>query len=268
MTKGISFKVHPFFLCMILSFFLTERSILFWNALFCWGIQEGCCLLFALRRGGKLRHIRLTPLGIRAEVHGQGWEIGQYFVGSLAGVILSIIFFGAEMKGAAGISLFLSAFRLLPILPLDGGRLFVTVLGHRYGHLWAARFLTKVGQGMGYGCMIFGFLVAVLYPYHWVIFLWGTYLVYANGHEFLHIAKKFYERILSSGEKPLRGVSVTGEESVLNLVMKLNTQEETFFFRGETEGVSQERVLLAFFSGRNTSWLWQVADRKKSCKIL
>ncbi len=69
--------------------------------------------------------------------------------------------------------------------------------------------------------------------------------------------------MLDDTVKPLREVIVTGEESPLELALHLNPYEDIFFFRSNHSGVSQERVMLAVFTGKDRKWVWKLADEKE-----
>jgi Zn-dependent protease len=72
-----------------------------------------------------------------------------------------VIYWLAIMNGI------LAAFNLIPGFPLDGGRVFRSVLWSVSGsYIRASRIATRVGQGIGYLFILGGILVMFLHPFH------------------------------------------------------------------------------------------------------
>ena len=70
----------------------------------------------------------------------------------------------------------LCVFNLLPVFPLDGGRLVQLVLGNRIGVLRANRLLLKIGLAAGYVLIGLGLVQAVLYPWNITLVCAGVYI--------------------------------------------------------------------------------------------
>lgn len=267
MIKQSKIKIHPLFIFLGVTLVFFREDALLWDMLFCWTIQEGGYALFCVKKGFSVRHWLFTPLGIRVDFKGSGFisfeeKVLFHFIGSGIGILLSIAMFALEQKNLALVSLLLAGGRLLPFLPLEGGRIWLEILGKWKGTLRAASWLTKAGCGVGYGFCIMGVTFSVILPCTFFFLPVGLYLIYVNKHEFLQIAKKLYFGMLNDTEKPLREVIVTGEETPFELALYLNPYENTFFYRKNENGVSQERVMLALFTGKDENWVWKLADEK------
>ena len=267
MKKQSKIKIHPLFLFLGATLFFFGEDAYFWDMLFCWTVQEGGYALFCIKKGLRVRHWLFTPLGIRVDFKDSEFipfkeKISIHFIGSGIGILLSVAMFALELHNLALVSLLLAGGRLLPFLPLEGGHIWLEILGKWKGTLRAASWLTKAGCGVGYGLCIMGVAFSVLLPHAFFFLPVGLYLIYVNKHEFLQIAKKLYFGMLGDTEKPLREVIVSGEETPLELALYLNPYENTFFFRKNESGVSQERVMLALFTGKDENWIWKLADEK------
>lgn len=260
-------KIHPLFILLLATLFYFREAALFGDMLFCWGIQEGGYAFFCARKGMCVRRWLFTPLGIRADFKEAALsfeeKIKLHFIGSVIGIVLSVVMFALEQKSFAMVSLLLAGVRLLPILPLEGGRVWLEILGKWKGTLRAAGWLTKAGCGVGYGLCFFGIIFSILLPGGFLFLPIGLYLIYANEHEFLQIAKNLYYGMLENTEKPLREVNVSGKETPLELAFYLNPYEDVFFFQKDESGVSQERVMLALFMGKDSQWVWKIANEKE-----
>ena len=259
-------KFHPLFLLFASILFYFGMGALFWDMLFCWAIQEGGYAIFSRRKGLRVRYWLFTPLGIRADFESANIAFDKrlrlHFIGSVLGILLSIILFGFEKKNVAVLSLLRAGLRLLPFLPLEGGRIWLEILGKWKGTLRAASWLTKAGYGVGYGLCVFGVLFSIIEPCAFLILPVGLYLIYVNRHEFLQIAKNLYTGMLNDTEKPLREVIVSGKETPFELALHMNPYEDIYFFRENQGGVSQERVMLALFTEKDSQWVWKIADQK------
>ena len=266
MIKPGKLKIHPLFLVFGAMFYYFKTEGIFWDMLFCWVVQEGGYILFCCRKGMDVRRLLITPVGIRADFSERAITFDQklklHFVGSILGILFGVVLFALEKGEMALLSLLLAGIRLFPVLPMEGGKIWLALLGRWKGTLRAASWLTKVGAGVGYGLCAFAIILGVLFPHAFVLLPVGLYLIYVNRHEFLQIAKNLYTGMLEEAEKPLREVPVSGKETPFELALHMNPYETIYFLRGNDGGVSQERVMLAVFTEKDTRWLWKIADEK------
>ena len=91
---------------------------------------------FAMKMGGmRLRSLRLGLFGVEMDYWGNlsgGWGAAALCAGPLAGLIyfaLCMLFPYEYCRLSGEMSLALSCFNLIPVLPLDGGRLMQLALG-------------------------------------------------------------------------------------------------------------------------------------------
>ncbi len=152
----------------LLTSFLFFGSVLF---------HELCHSLVALREGIQIQSITLFFLGGVSQMTGEPKTAGDEFRMAaagpfssliLGGIFLGIFFalrgtdtlsaqFGAAVTYYLGfINLLLGVFNLIPGFPLDGGRVFRSILWWRSGNLRSAtRIASNVGRGVGF-LFIFG----------------------------------------------------------------------------------------------------------------
>ena len=85
--------------------------------------------------GARLTRLRLDAFGCRLDYHGElsrGWMLCAVLAGPAAGLVygLAALAIGGEYGETTGVvSFLLTAFNLLPILPLDGGRALALLAG-------------------------------------------------------------------------------------------------------------------------------------------
>jgi len=79
----------------------------------------------------------------------------------------------------AYINVALAIFNLIPGFPLDGGRVFRSILWRVTGNYrWSTRIATQVGRGVGYLFILSGILIAFLHPFglDWFSGLWIAFI--------------------------------------------------------------------------------------------
>lgn len=136
--------------------------------------------------GLRIRRLRLEMRGFCLEYYGETGAVGHALAaaaGPLAGLVFAV---GASLLEkhlqadwlslSAGVSLLLSAFNLLPALPLDGGRILLTIscafCGERRGERLTEAVSLFTGTALlalGILCMLRGYGVALLISAIWLL---------------------------------------------------------------------------------------------------
>ena len=137
--------------------------------------------------GGGVSGFRISFLGATAWVHGlENLKLWQRYAIYLAGPAVNALFAVGAWAAArflCGIAetvflynIVLCVFNLLPVFPLDGGRLVQLFLGNRIGILRANRLLLKTGPVLGSVLIALGVVQAVLYPWNITLLCAGVYI--------------------------------------------------------------------------------------------
>jgi len=127
--------------------------------------------------GGKVNKVKLSLVGFSAWVH--KIDKHRYMIYLAGPLINAAIAFGALTLGQSDIfiiNIVLCGFNLLPVFPLDGGRIAQLFLGNRIGIIRANRVLIKVGIVVGGILMGFGLVQVVLYPWNMTLLCAGFYI--------------------------------------------------------------------------------------------
>ncbi len=83
----------------------------------------------------------------------------------------------------ARINVILAAFNLIPGFPLDGGRVFRSLLWHFTGDYKRSTLVAvRVGQGVGYLFILGGILIVFLLPHQWFSGLWFAFIGWFLGN--------------------------------------------------------------------------------------
>jgi len=133
--------------------------------------------------GGQVKKLRIRLLGTTAWVKGleklDPWrQYATYLAGPAVNATIAAVAWGRPgfWQNVFIYNLVLCIFNLLPIFPLDGGRLVQLFLGNRIGILRANRLLLKSGLAIGTVLMGLGVVQAVLYPWNVTLLCAGVYV--------------------------------------------------------------------------------------------
>ena len=188
---GIKLRIHlTFFLLLLFVFFSDmnkglERavvSVLFVCAIFaCVVIHELSHSLVARRFGREPKSITLLPIGGVAAIDmmptNPSQEIAISIVGPATNIVIAILlalFGGSSMAAALNKSanltasqlfianliianIVLAVFNLIPALPMDGGRVFRSILALKFGFLRATLWAVTIGKVIALLFIVLGF---------------------------------------------------------------------------------------------------------------
>ena len=148
-------EASPGFLLLLgVLYWLDEGvGLLPWGLLAC-AVHELGHIAAALAFGGRAERLSLTVVGADLSfsyrtplTYGQDSLVA--LAGPAANMLLGGLFFALGRHLPTVLSLGVGAFNLLPILPLDGGRVLYGLLADKLDPDWADRFLTAVA-----GCLV------------------------------------------------------------------------------------------------------------------
>ncbi len=205
--------VHPLvYVLFVFCFFYGYGMYLFLAFLFV-TLHELMHMASALLLGAKLSQIVITPVGQKAVIRDME-RLSSFkrflilILGPLSNITLGLVlvtFFQEDSTSlaAAQINFCIGFFNLLPVFPLDGGRISLVLLENRFGTLHTASFLVKLSRLFGF-CMIFlGMVQAVLYPFNISLLIIGIYVIDCNRREYTKIALGFYNNLLRVGDNKI-----------------------------------------------------------------
>ena len=148
-------EASPGFLLLLgVLYWLDEGvGLLLWGLLAC-AVHELGHVAAALALGGRTERMSLTVVGAELSFSyrtplSYGQDSLVALAGPMANLLLGGLFFALDWRLPAVMSLGIGAFNLLPILPLDGGRVLYGLLADKLDPDWADRFLT-----VSSGCLV------------------------------------------------------------------------------------------------------------------
>jgi Zn-dependent protease len=188
---GIKLRIHLTFFLLLLYVFFSDIKAGFWQAglsvLFvcaifaCVVIHELSHSLVARRFGREPKSITLLPIGGVASIDLMPTKPSQEIVISIVGpatniVIAIVLALVGGLKLAAAIeksnltvsqsfiadlivaNIVLAVFNLIPALPMDGGRVFRSILALKFGFLRATLWAVTIGKVIAVLFIVLGFL--------------------------------------------------------------------------------------------------------------
>lgn len=235
--KGFGVNLKPSFFVMCLCLVLLGRGRLLCVTVFSVTLHEMAHILSAALCGIRAEGITVTPIGQRAEINGmEGISLFRRLVITAAGPLANLVlwlFTGSE------INLALFIFNLLPVYPLDGGRLLHYILGCYIGVLRANRVQSYLSRAVAAAVFLLGFVQTVLCCYNVSLICIGLYLLKINRREYINMTFAFYRSVIYRSDKKVlavRGIMAGEGIKLKTLVYRLGWDYYTIIYIRDKNG--------------------------------
>ena len=195
-------KVYPSFwiLCIVL-FILGFAKELF-AVFFSVTCHELAHIVVAKYFGLKCSKIILTPIGEIAVIENIDTQkfykkILIVLAGPLSNIFILIfcLLFFPEQKFLIQSNLVIAIFNLIPIYPLDGGRIIHCLFADQIGILNANKFGAKLSKLLCRILLLLGIIQVVFFPYNISLLCMSIYLRKTSKREYLQATFQFYKNI-------------------------------------------------------------------------
>lgn len=199
-------RIHFSFYPAVLYFLISGGAVRFFTMVLLVLVHEAGHAAAALALGLKAEEITVMPVGQRLTVR----EIysaerlkraALFTAGPLMSFLLAaVLYFSGLSRSIAEMSMTLCIINLIPVLPLDGGGIAMTLLGGIVGDMRAAKVMLKFSKLFSRAITVFGFIWIVLYPYNLDFVVAGLFLDMINNVS----SPGLYSGILKALLKPSR----------------------------------------------------------------
>ncbi|MCL5071573.1 MAG: M50 family metallopeptidase [Actinobacteria bacterium] len=188
--KNIRLKVDPFFLAvlpvMIITGYLTEYILILISII----LHEAGHIISALLLGRKLHYVKLLPAGLNASLSGENssaWRnLAIYACGPAVNALLAAIVISAGRHNPGRtyytdffilVNICLGIFNMIPVLPLDGGRIIREILAFKTGSSKAGSIMYKISFFLALGLIFAGIIQLTGNIYNFSVLLVGIYVL-------------------------------------------------------------------------------------------
>lgn len=194
----------------------------------------------------ELSRFRLLPVGVNATIDdfhcSKSQKLLIYFSGPLVNVVFAIIIYcvhtwkvpaegllNVDIMLAITINLWLAIFNLIPIPPLDGGRIAIELLSDKVGLFRAKRIMNLFSLFFSIMIICIGIVVLIKSRYNGSLVLIGVYIIFLlrkskKEAAILNMKNFILKRsaIIRKGIFPVREIAVLEDVKVLDLVKSMD----------------------------------------------
>lgn len=220
---GFEFRLKPSFIVLTLAMAALGYGEL-WAMLFVlMSLHELAHIFTASAWGGVCERITIYPFGQCAVINGLDdmsifRRFAVLFSGPFFNLLLGLVFLNSDFGKA---SLAIAVFNMLPIYPLDGGRLLQTAAGFIFGSLRSAMWLARLSYVSSCLMVAVGIVQLVLFEYNCTLLLLGLFLLKVNKREYVNSSFSCYKAMVHKNMKramPVRFMAMS-EYSVIKTVL-------------------------------------------------
>lgn len=276
--RGVRLRLHPLLGLIIMASVLTGYFIELLTLFVIVAIHELGHAAAAAQLGWKVKEIQLLPFGGVAIVEQQGVvPAGEELWVALAGPLQNIWMIGVAwtfnhfgLWSEAWGHYFLSAnlmiclFNLIPVLPLDGGKVLQALLSMTLPYYKSLQISLWISLGMGSFIALFALLSSQGVGIQLNLLIIGLFLIYSNWISLRHLPYHYMRFLMYRPEKVdvLRKKGVAAEpilvlanRPVQEMLRMLKRDCHHLYYlmepNGRTRGVVPESSLVARFFTRN-----------------
>jgi len=232
--------------------------------------------------GGHVEKVGVLPLGFSARFRKLerllAWErYIIYAAGSIANAIVAAWTFSVSRMSYFGIpwleqlaffNLVICIFNLMPVLPLDGGRVLHQFLANRIGILRANRFMLQLGKWVCRVLILLGIVQIILYEYNITLLCAALYLRNQNKTMKPNLQLELF-KFLDAKKVPTRArlmpvkiVHIPANTSIKYALERLTIDQFTeFHFEGHV--LSESALLQHIFSSGFNGTVAGLGDSEK-----
>ncbi len=251
-------KVHPLFPSLVLFSIFTGSQTIIYTLLSLLLHESGHLLVLKLFRI-QPTHISLTPFGGIIELPENGSlsfaaaffsaAAGPLF--SLAGCFLSLLLLKGQVLSLISAFSFLRAnlllllFNLLPVLPLDGGRMLQLILARFFQRKQVSNVLLILGNIIALSLIGLSVYSAMQGQYQFAPAFAGLYVLYGCGMENRCSAYHYYTNLIARRTRPIthplpvQQLAVSAQTSLENMLPQLKANHYHQFSVLHEDGMAQ-----------------------------
>ena len=229
-------KITLSFLLLILLCVIFQNFLMLFNYIIALILHELAHLFISLKCGYKLKQFKLSMFGVAVELDEKIDDKNSFAI-NIAGPVFNLFLclvclssywlFPATFKVLNNFciaNLTLAVFNLLPIYPLDGGKIFASMFRNNKSY----KFFDKIVRYfLSVICLVL-FVVSCFYKANWFLCVIAVFFITSKPREenkltiFKYASNKKIEKVVL--------LKITGEENLFELLKKINCKNYTIFY--------------------------------------
>lgn len=227
------FVVYPSFIILLIAAVIFGYIEEFIILLFVVLLHELSHVFVAVCMRLKIENITFMPMGLFAVIKDMDFlpslnRICIIAVGPFINILIWLVFslaFKGEYLFFTKCNLMIGLFNLLPIFPLDGGRLLQIIFGNIVGVLTINKLILKFSKVVSVFLIILGFFQIVLYSLNISLLCIGVYIYKINANEHLQLTYDFYKVLLYKTNNQRNIISIK------NILVNKNTKIQNIVYK-------------------------------------
>lgn len=243
----ISLILMPVLGLMLFFGYLTKFALIFASM----ALHELAHILWGIWMGGRLTSIKILPIGLSASIDhcsGRGWRSALlYAAGPCANTLIYIL--GVQISSASHwtpsddlyffilTNAYLAVFNVIPILPMDGGRLLVELLESKLGRINAGRVTGKIASCMAWILVALGIIQFLYSFYNFSLIAIGLFSLIVLRTEkmevaFMNVKHILYRRsrLMKKGVYPARDLVVIASTPLCEIIKNMDFDRFHFVY--------------------------------------
>ncbi len=152
----------------------------------------------------EIKKVIITPIGETAIMKNidsvSFWKrLIVFFAGPLINIIFGVVFFLLDSDMfvfAKNVNFMIAFFNLLPIYPLDGGRILLLLLNKFFPIIVSNKIVIRISYAFSILFILFGIVQLVLFPYNLSLLCIGVYLFKERNKTYFGMTFNFYKHII------------------------------------------------------------------------
>ena len=213
-------------------------------------LHEMCHIFTAGIWGLKTKTVTVTPIGTYAEINGiNDIHITKRLLIVLAGPIFNLALCPFCKTPLRQINFALALFNLLPLYPLDGGRIFHYIISYFTGVLRGNILAVKLSIILSITLVSAGLVQLILCPPNISLLCLGVYFYRLNKLNTINLTYGFYKTIINKGENkimPVRSITTSSKMELKAVLYRLGWDYYTLVYVRDNNAlyaVSEEKLL-------------------------
>ena len=218
----------------IFGYFLTVFALVL--------LHEFCHIFTAMLWDIKTSRITITPIGIYADMENLEYlHITKRIIIALSGPAFNLsmcLFHGGILRQT---NLAIALFNLLPLYPLDGGKIFHYITSYFIGVLRGNIIAVKLSISLSIMLICAGLVQLILCPPNLSLLCLGIYFYRLNKANTINLTYTFYKTVINKNDNkimPVRSIAASEKMDIKAVLYRLGWDYYTLVYVRHKNGIS------------------------------